>query len=65
MDYEITVNLPTDSEDECTPPCEPCKFLLGGFCVLFGETVFQHDGHTYKLKECPASGERRYDDTEG
>jgi len=61
MEYKVSVELPTDSGDECAM-YEPCKFLLGNFCVLFGEQVVQHDGHTYKLEVCPSSGEKRYDD---
>ena len=61
MEYKVLVTLPTDTEDECSK-YEPCKFLLGYFCVLFGDTCATHDGHIYKLKECPASGEKRYDD---
>ena len=61
MDYEVAVTLPTDTEDECAK-YEPCKFLLGSFCVLFGDACATSGSRIFKLKECPASGEKRYDD---
>ena len=63
MEYEVAVTLPTDTEDECAK-YGSCKFLLGYFCVLFGGACATSDNgnHIYKLKECPASGEKRYDD---
>ena len=61
MEYTITVELPTDTQDECAL-YEPCRFLLGNYCVLFQESIVAHDGHIYKLPQCPASGEPRYDD---
>lgn len=61
MKYSVIVELPTDTQDECAR-YEPCEFLLGEYCSLFCETVVKHDGHTYKLKVCPASGEKRYDE---
>ncbi|KKL72090.1 hypothetical protein LCGC14_2088420 [marine sediment metagenome] len=64
MNHTVTVDLPTDTQDECNI-YEPCQFLLGSFCVLFGEGVVTQDGHTYKLSVCPASGEKRYDDRGG
>jgi len=59
MKYKVEVEIPTDTQDEC----DDCQFLLGGnYCVLFQDTVVNHSGHIYKLKECPASREKRYDD---
>ena len=62
-DHEVTVSLPVDTQDECAH-YERCQFLLGTYCVLFGDSCGTSDnnGHIYKLKECPASGERRYDE---
>ena len=59
--YLVEVDVPKDTLDECAYG-ELCQFLLGGFCTLFQDTVVQYKGHTYKLRQCPASGEKRYDE---
>ena len=62
MEYTVKVELPNNTQDECGD-YPPCSFLLGdSYCTLFQDTLTSHDGHTYKLKECPASGEMRYDE---
>ena len=61
MKYKVEVEIPTDTQNECAKYTS-CCFLLNDYCVLFGETVAKYDGHTYKTKECPASGEKRYDE---
>ncbi len=61
MLFNVTVELPQDTEDECNKS-EPCQFLLGDYCVLFQDTPCSDSGgRRFKLKECPASGEKRYD----
>lgn len=61
MEYQVMVELPTDTQDECCKD-EPCQFLVYDYCALFRRVVVRHNGHTYKLRECPASGEKRYDE---
>jgi len=61
--YTVEVELPTDTDDECCAVGhDPCRFLLDNYCTLFHETLASSQDHIYKLKVCPASGEKRYDD---
>lgn len=60
VEYSVKVFLPTNTQDECAL-YELCRFLLGVYCTLFQDTLTSQDDHYYKLKECPASGEKRYD----
>ncbi len=61
-EFSVKVFLPTDTQDECAL-YEPCQFLLGDYCILFHDNLgfAGNRDHIYKLKACPASGEKRYD----